>query len=229
MAVAAFLALNWTEFTSSSADNSRALILYDFPAMGRLPIVSRMVTEFSLEAQPILGNLLVAALALAGVAWGVAFARNLPGNPVQPAMLGSAGSTVFLASVLVAGFGFAYKAAFLLLLLPLMSLPRRPRQHFLLYTSLVTMLLVSIPLIVGYSILLTSLAGILAASIGLRRLAVRARPVPEATGPLSHHCCPASAGYFDSRVLTLSSPMTLLPSSRRITGRSRTESGMADR
>jgi hypothetical protein len=49
----------------------------------------------------------------------------------------------------------------------LVSLPRLPRRRFLLYTSIVTLLLVSIPLIVGYSILLTSMAGILAASIGL--------------------------------------------------------------
>lgn len=165
-ATAAFLAANWAQFTAGPADNSRALVLDDFPALGRLPIIARTVPEFSLDAQPLLGNLLVVLLALAGAAWGVAFARRLPGLPVIPAMLGSAGSAVFLASVLVAGFGFAYKAAFLLLIVPLLARPLHPRDRFLLYTSLVTLLLITIPLIVGYSILLTSLAGILAASIG---------------------------------------------------------------
>lgn len=173
-----FLALNWAEFASSSADNSRALVLNDFPALGRLPILSRMVPDFSLQDQPIGANLMVGALALAGVIWGVSFARRLPGRPVRSAMLASAGSSVFLASVLVAGFGFAYKAAFLLLIVPLMALPRRSHTRFLTYTSLVTLLLVSIPLIVGYSILLTSLAGILAASVGLgASLTVLARDV----------------------------------------------------
>lgn len=166
-ATAAFMLANWSQFASSSADNSRALILYDFPALGRLPIVARMVTEFSLTAQPLLGNVLVLLLSLSGIAWGLAFGRRLRGTPLQPAMLASTGSAVFLASVLIAGFGFAYKAAFLLLIVPLMALPRRPRDRFLLYTSIVTLLLVCVPLIVGYSILLTSLAGILAAAIGL--------------------------------------------------------------
>jgi hypothetical protein len=185
-AAAAFLVINWTEFASSSADNSRALILYDFPALGRLPIISRMVTDFSLAEQPLVANLLVAALAVAGAAWGVLYARRLTGTPVHEAMLASTGSAVFLASVLVAGFGFAYKAAFLLLLVPLMVRGGRSSQRFLLYTSMVCVLLVAVPLIVGYSILLTSLAGILAASIGLgASLSVLARVVLPTRAPIT--------------------------------------------
>jgi hypothetical protein len=203
-ATVAFLVANWAQFASGPADNSRALILYDFPALGRLPVIARLVPEFSLEAQPLWGNLLVGLLALTGVAWGAVFALRLPGVPVVPAMMGSAGSAVFLASVLVAGFGFAYKAAFLLLIVPLLARPLRPKEHFLLYTSLVTLLLIAIPLIVGYSILLTSLAGILAASIGLGAsltvltrwlrdsdgtLTSRARP-RRGTGPAAHASSP---------------------------------------
>ena len=60
-------------------------------------------------------------LALAAFAWGAAFAVALRRRHVHPAMLAVAGSSLFLASVLVAGFGWGYKAAFLLLCVPLVA------------------------------------------------------------------------------------------------------------
>lgn len=166
-ATAAFFVFQWESFSSSISDNSEALILYDFPAMGRLPVISRMTDQFDFQDQPLAANIIVALLALAAAWWGATFARRLPRAPLYTGMLGSAGSTLFLASVLIAGFGFGYKAAFLLLLVPLFALPTRKYDRFLLYTSLVGLLLIAIPLIVAYSILLTSLAGITVASMGL--------------------------------------------------------------
>ena len=166
-AALAFFVFQWEAFSSSVSDNSEALILYDFPALGRLPVISRMTDQFDFQNQPLAANLIVGLLALAAAWWGVTFARRLPRVPLYTGMLGSAGSTLFLASVLVAGFGFAYKAAFLLLLVPLFALPNRSQHRFLLYTSVVALLLIAIPLIVAYSILLTSLAGITVASMGL--------------------------------------------------------------
>ena len=166
-ATAAFFVIQWESFSSSISDNSEALILYDFPALGRLPVISRMTEQFDFQDQPLLANLIVVLLALAAVWWGSTFARRLPRVPLYTGMLGSTGSTLFLASVLIAGFGFAYKAAFLLLLVPLFALPTRSQHRFLLYTSVVALLLIAIPLIVAYSILLTSVAGIMVASMGL--------------------------------------------------------------
>lgn len=166
-ATLAFLAVQWQEVSSSISDNSEALILYDFPALGRLPIVSRMTSDFDFQNQPLAANLVIGILAVVAAWWGINFANRLPRAPLYTGMLGSAGATLFLASVLIAGFGFAYKAAFLLLLVPLFALPARTKNRFLLYTSIVALILITLPLIIAYSILLTSLAGIVAASMGL--------------------------------------------------------------
>ncbi len=74
---------------------------------------------------------------------------------------------MFFFSIGIAGFGFAYKAAFLLMAVPLLSLPRNGSPRFALYTSIVALTLVGLTLIVGYSILLTSLAGLIASAIGM--------------------------------------------------------------
>jgi len=163
----AFLAFQWRAFSSSISDNSEALILYDFPAMGRLPIISRMTEQFEFNNQPLEASLLVILLAVTAIWWGWNFGRTLPRAPLYTGMLASTGSLLFLASVLIAGFGFGYKAAFLLLLVPLFALPSRTPNRFMLYSSVVGLLLIAIPLIVAYSILLTSLAGITAAAMGL--------------------------------------------------------------
>lgn len=166
-ATLAFFAFQWRAFSSSISDNSEALILYDFPAMGRLPIISRMTEQFDFNNQPLGANLLVVLLAVVAIWWGWNFGRSLPRAALYTGMLASTGSLLFLASVLVAGFGFGYKAAFLLLLVPLFALPCRTQDRFLLYSSVVGLLLIAIPLIVAYSILLTSLAGITVAAVGL--------------------------------------------------------------
>jgi hypothetical protein len=167
LATMGFFIYQWRAFASSISDNSEALILYDFPAMGRLPIISRMTAEFDFESQPLIANAIVALLVVAALWWGFNFGRALPRAPLYAGMLASSGSLLFLASVLVAGFGFGYKAAFLLLLVPLSALPHQTNQRFLLYSSVVALLLIAIPLIVAYSILLTSLAGITVAAMGL--------------------------------------------------------------
>jgi hypothetical protein len=167
LATVGFFIYQWRAFASSISDNSEALILYDFPAMGRLPIISRMTAEFDFESQPLVANAIVALLVVAALWWGFNFGRALPRAPLYAGMLASSGSLLFLASVLVAGFGFGYKADFLLLLVPLFALPRQAKQRFLLYSSVVALLLIAIPLIVAYSILLTSLAGITIAAMGL--------------------------------------------------------------
>lgn len=167
VATLGFFIYQWGAFSSSITDNSEALILYDFPAMGRLPIISRMTEQFDFADQPFLPNLITALLVITAAWWGLNFGLRMPRAPLYTGMLASTGSLLFLASVLIAGFGFGYKAAFLLLIVPLFALPNRTHRRFLLYSSVVGLLLIAIPLIVAYSILLTSLAGITVAAMGL--------------------------------------------------------------
>ena len=82
-------------------------------------------------------------------------------------MLAAAGSAVFLASVLVAGFGYAYKAAFLLLCVPLVAgLVYRIGRAYV-FAGLTSLALIGVCSIVVWNTLLASLAGITAASFAL--------------------------------------------------------------
>jgi hypothetical protein len=169
-ASAAFMAYYWGAFTKSSSTYAGFVVLGDFPAVGRLPITARMIVEGSFLHGATLSNLLVGGLAIVAVCWGVVMGRRM-GTVAEPlayeAMLASAGAVIFLGTVFVAGFGFAYKVVFLLLMLPLIAQAQRIGSPFLLYSALVSTILVLIPSLIGYSILLTSLASIIAASIGL--------------------------------------------------------------
>jgi hypothetical protein len=72
---------------------------------------------------------------------------------------------MFLASVFVGGFGWAYKAAFLLLCIPLLSLLPTRFGRAGVFTGLVGMALVAVCSVVVWNTLLASLAGITAAAI----------------------------------------------------------------
>jgi hypothetical protein len=111
-----------------------------------------------------LGHALVYAVAAIALGWGVMFALALPGVRVHESMLAVAGSSMFLVSVLVAGFGFAYKAVFLLLTIPLLGRPAEPRARLVLYSSIVMLVLVGVNSTVVWNTVLATLAGIIAAA-----------------------------------------------------------------
>ena len=114
-----------------------------------------------------MANVIVYALVIAAITWGVLVGRRLSGVARNEAMLAGAGAVIFLGTIVVGGFGFAYKVAFLLLMLPLMAIAAQVGSRFLLYSSLIATILILIPSTIAYSTLLTSMAGIIAASIGL--------------------------------------------------------------
>ena len=74
-------------------------------------------------------------------------------------MLAVAGSSVFLASVLVAGFGYGYKATFLLLGVPLVSALLARRQRIVVSSSLCIVVLIAITSVVVWNTVLATLAG----------------------------------------------------------------------
>ena len=137
----------------------------DFPAFGRTPIVARMGDRFDQSSLLALPNLLVFALALGAFFWGISYAKAIKTKDLPKGLLALGGSSMFLSNILLGGFGFAYKGPFLLLAVPLFALGLSSKNRFALYTSIVSILLIALSLMLSYSILLTSLASIAAASI----------------------------------------------------------------
>jgi uncharacterized membrane protein YjjP (DUF1212 family) len=133
--------------------------------LGRVPVVARMIGSVFPSTGMQIGDLLIALLVLCAAAWGVLLALKTVSRPVYPSMLAAAGSAMFLASVFVGGFGWAYKAAFLLLCIPLLSLLPTRFGRAGVFTGLVGMALVAVCSVVVWNTLLASLAGITAAAI----------------------------------------------------------------
>ena len=100
-------------------------------------------------------------------------------------MLAIGGSATFLAPVLVAGFGWAYKAPLLLLCVPLAAALVRSARGALVASSVVVLALIAICSFVVVNTMLATLSGVVAASFcaGLAAvLLVRAvRPARPAT------------------------------------------------
>jgi len=165
-ALAAFVAGAWSDVSQGSQENLVNVLTYDFPAFGSIPIIERMTIP-SVAYSDIIASGLLALMSIAAFMWGMRFGRHVRTQSPWIPLLALAGSVMFFFSIGIAGFGFAYKAAFLMMAVPLLSLPRSSSPRFALYTSLVALILVGITLIVGYSILLTSLAGLIASALGI--------------------------------------------------------------
>jgi hypothetical protein len=106
-------------------------------------------------------------LALVAAGWGVAVGLSTARTLVHPAMLAIAGSSVFLASVLVAGFGYGYKATFLLLTVPLVSALVRSSRSVIASSSILILILTGITAIVVWNTVLATFAGVIVASFAL--------------------------------------------------------------
>ena len=163
----AFVVLTWDNLIFSLHANEAMAISPDLVILGRFPVVARMIGADADPTTRDFGDLVFLLLAGAAFLWGIAFARCLRGARRTESMLAIGGSTLFLASVLVAGFGYAYKAAFLLLIVPLVALPRQARDRFLLYSSVVVLVLITVASVVTWNTVLATLAGVVAASFGL--------------------------------------------------------------
>ena len=160
----AFVAVTWENFRFSASSNAGMVDLGDVVVLGRIPLVSRMFEAQANAASLQAGDLLVYGVAVLALVWGVVFALALGSPRVHEAMLAIAGSSMFLISVLVSGFGYAYKAAFLLLAVPLLGRPARPGSRAVLYSSIVMLSLIAVNSTVVWNTILATLAGIIAAS-----------------------------------------------------------------
>ena len=166
-----FVLLTWTNFKFSMQSNSNMTDIGDYVVLGRVPVVARMLhAEFPAHGVQA-GDVLILLLAVAALAWGAVIGLSLVRRSTPVArhfsMLAAAGSAVFLASVLVGGFGWAYKAAFLLLCVPLLaSLVTKVSRGYV-FAGLTSLALVVVCSIVVWNTLLASLAGITASSFAL--------------------------------------------------------------
>ena len=162
LASLAFVALTWNSFLLSQQGNQP--YVDDYIMLGRIPVVARMVDAVFPPSGWQMGDVFIFVLAISACAWGFVASRNLIVSSVRPIFLGSIGSALYLGSILVAGFGFAYKSVFLLLCVPLLSIPAAFRTRARIYSFTVSLVLVVIGSVVVWNTVLASLAGIIAGS-----------------------------------------------------------------
>ena len=172
IAVLGYMALYWNEFRNASAYNTeRNAVLWDFPAYGRLFILDRTGASVPGSAGWTVVNALVVGMVVASVLWGWSLRSLLRHSSPIPATLALGGSTVFVAAIVVSGFGYMYKGGFLLLMVPVLSLVLANAQglgsRFGLFSSLFMLVLVVLALTVAYSSLLATISGVLAACFAL--------------------------------------------------------------
>jgi len=162
-----FVLVTWQNFLFSSSSNTAMIDLGDFVVLGRVPVVARMLGT-DVGAPGIQGgDALLFALTLAAAVWGFAIAWSTRRVRVDLGMLAAGGGALYLASVLLAGFGYGYKAAFLLLVVPLVSLWPGKSRRVLAFAGLGMVLLVGVESVVVWNTVLATLAGLVAAGFGL--------------------------------------------------------------
>ena len=150
-----------------SLGSNTAMVEYgDFVVLGRVPVVARMLGTDVAAGGWQAGDLVILALALLAAVWGVGIGFWLRRDRTGMAMLGIAGTSMYLVSVVVAGFGYGYKATFLLLLVPLISVLLPGRRRLVVASALAVLLLVVIQSFVVWNTVLATTSGVVAAGFG---------------------------------------------------------------
>jgi len=152
---------------SSAEANAAMADARDLAGIGRIPIVVRMVGMPPDEVGPLYGHALVYGIALAAMCWGVMVGRTWRRRPVFGAMLGVSGSAMYLVSVLFAGFGFGYKASFLLLGVPIVSRLLESQSVTRTSSALCILACAAVALVVMWNTVLATICGLCAAAFVL--------------------------------------------------------------
>ena len=164
VASAGYVILTWTNFQFSARTNSSMVDYGDFVVLGRIPVAARML-EY--------GDVLFFTLAVIAFTWGIFVSRSVirlgrfEYKKMSCAMLAAGGSALYLASVLISGFGYGYKAAFLLLAIPLLSLWVGSSTRSIAASSLLVIIFVAIESFVVWNTVLATTVGVVAASFSL--------------------------------------------------------------
>ena len=167
VATTAFLASTWGVFRSSAQGYEGLLSIDDYVVLGRTPVVARMVDAVYPPSGLQLGDVFIFVLAAGAFFWGTSFAWRIDFRSHRAPMLASMGGALFLASILLAGFGWAYKATFLIMCIPLASLVPAYRSRARTYASVVVLSLTVVACLVVWNTVLATLAGVVAGSFSL--------------------------------------------------------------
>jgi len=167
-----YVAIFQQELQSGIAGNERFnFILGDFPAYGRAMLLDRLDLSGILNSQALMWNLVIAGIVASAAIWGGVCAGRLYEASPGVTLMAAGGSSIFLISTLIGSYGYFYKGAFLIPLIPLLSIPMMRRQmrgdHFSRYTSIVALTLLVIALWSAYASILSSIAAFLVAGIAL--------------------------------------------------------------
>lgn len=163
----AFVIITWSNFRFSSSSNSAMIDFGDYVVLGRVPVVARMLgTEVGASSLQF-GDVLLFLLTVAAAVWGAAVAFSVRRVRSDLGALAAGGAAVYLASVLIAGFGYGYKAVFLLLALPLVGSVMGASRQVVVGSSLAIVLLIGVESVVVWNTVLVTIAGLVAAGFGL--------------------------------------------------------------
>ena len=150
---------------SSKWNTETILVLQDFPAYGRLQVLDRMSVSTANPTLVLVASGLLILFTLAAIWWGANWGLRISAPSTLSIMLALFGTTAFLGTVLISGFGFMYKGAFLLLAVPLLAQGRNGAKGFVLFTSLLSLSLLTVSVMVAYSTLLVTLCGLMVSGL----------------------------------------------------------------
>ena len=163
IAAVGFVAITWENFRFSSGSNTAMIDYGDFVVLGRVPVVARMLGT-SVGAggwQP--GDILLLALVVAAFAWGWGLGASRKHVQMWMSMLAIAGSSLYLSSVLLAGFGYGYKAVFLLLTVPLLSSLPGSGRRLIAASGVAVLILIGVESVVVWNTVMVTIAGLVVA------------------------------------------------------------------
>ncbi len=183
-----FVLFTWRNVVFSLGSNTNMIDYGDYAVLGRVPVVARMLgTDVAADGWQF-GDLLLLMLAvLAGVV-GFAVGRLAGARRPWMAMLAAGGAALYLSSVLIAGFGYAYKGTFLLLAVPALSRLPSSRMRIVAGSGLAGLLFVGVQSVVVWNTVMATVAGLTAAAFALGfALAAFAAVLLERRGSLSPH------------------------------------------
>lgn len=167
VAATGFMIVTWNNFRFSASSNSGMVDYGDFAVLGRIPVVARMLGTEVGAVSIQFGDALIFLAALLAALWGIGIGLCLRRQSTWLGMLAVGGSGLYLVSVVVSGFGYGYKAVFLLLAVPLVSRLIGHRMRIVAASGLGVLLLLAVQSLVGWNTVMVTTAGIIASGFAL--------------------------------------------------------------
>lgn len=167
IAALGYVLLTWEGFQTSSAASSAMVDFGDFVVLGRTPVVARMAGHGEAIDAWQFGDTLLVLVGLLAILLGFLAAWRAKIRVPILGSLAAAGGVLYLSVVLVAGFGYGYKATFLLLAVPLLSAWPSSKSRLMVAVGLASVLLIGIESVVVWNTVLATTAGVIAAGVAL--------------------------------------------------------------